>query len=374
MMAALAANSARLEEEARQKRKAANMGAAIQKNQEIQRILQKREEEVAAYLEKVGLEKIKTDADGNCFFYAVQGYADIKGKEDMSVSVEALRNAVAETIQIKKDEYLLSFVSNNALQAHVDNIRKCEERGDTTNTWADEVDVAAFSDYFKVCIVVHDWHETNNFPYHMKKLTYQDKCDEKQDNIIIHILRTNNNHYSLLMPVDDPQYKAVKLLIDDLSLPLNQFVSGAHKSQLKQMAHAASNNLSRIRLNQAGRSSASQLPGASAATAIALNGVRGKSEAAASSSSNVLDEEYIDKLLKQISKLQEDINITSKRKRTPAIETYLIEASRQLEKRLEIAKQLGRGLGGTRKHKKLRRTHQRRTRQKRNKNKSRRRL
>ena len=252
MMKALAANHERLEEEARLKRKAGNMGAALKETQAVQNSLQRREEEVKNYLQEVGLEKIKTGADGNCFFYAVQGYGDIKGIYDMSVSIDALREAVSETIQTKKDLYLPSFVSIAELQAHVRDIRKCEERGDTTNTWADEVDVAAFSDHFNVCIVIHDWRKTNNTPYHIAQISYPNNCDVGgyPNPNRIHILRTNMNHYSLLMPIDDPEYNVLKLFVENIYLPLDLDIIKAHQKQLEQMASQAAVNLSRVRLNQ----------------------------------------------------------------------------------------------------------------------------
>jgi DNA repair exonuclease SbcCD ATPase subunit len=358
MMAALAANSAILE--ARLKQKSGNIRAALQRNKEIQSILQRREEEVKNYLEEVGLEKIKTDADGNCFFYAVQGYADIKGRENMSVSVEKLRNAVAETIETKHDKYSPYFALNAELKAHVSNIRKL-------NTWADEVDVAAFSDHFKVCIVVHDWRETNDPPYHMAQISYPNNCDigRNANPARIHILRTNMNHYSLLMPVNDPEYNVIKLFVgENVSLPLTSAVAIAHQNQLKQMANQASENLSGFRLNQPrplpgnARNASWRLPQAAASSSsVPINVLQKHAKNATNAMAEVQLESESQRLARHISKLEQQIatlrSLIAQKKDKKKLSETLSEKQAQLA---EKRRQLSLIQGGTRKHKKLRRT------------------
>jgi DNA repair exonuclease SbcCD ATPase subunit len=230
------------------------------------------EEEVKNYLQEANLEKIQTNGDGNCFFYAVQGYAHIKGiyytsgSLDLTDSVIQLREVVADTIhddtfnangKIRKDPYYLNFFAKlrnsdpepiDALRIHTNKIIKCEDRGNNTNTWADEVDVAAFSNSFHVCIVIHDWRKTNNYPYHIAQIVYPSDCDVGSHRI--HILRTNENHYSLLMPINDPEYNAIKLFDENVSLPLDSNILSLHRQQLENMATQATENLSRFRLNQ----------------------------------------------------------------------------------------------------------------------------
>ena len=79
MMNALAANHTRLEAEAQQKRQAGMMYAAVKGSEQLEEIYKQREIEVATYLAELNLEKVETLGDGNCFFYAVQGYGHIKG-------------------------------------------------------------------------------------------------------------------------------------------------------------------------------------------------------------------------------------------------------------------------------------------------------
>jgi hypothetical protein len=393
--------------------------------------------EIDAYLEESNLERIQTNGDGNCFFYAIQGYGDIKRIPRLSISVSKMRDAVAQTIQTKKDLYLPSFVSIAELQAHVRDIRKCEERG-TTNIWADEVDVAAFSDHFNVCIVIHDWRKTNHPPYHIAQISYPNNCDvgRHTNPIRIHILRTNMNHYSLLMPIDDPEYNALKNLVESVYLPLDINVIKAHQQQLEQMAsssprplpgyaQAAAINLTHVGLNPAPASvsgswkchvctfdnragattcemcgaskNTSRLPGASAASAIPLNGLRGKSAAPdiprngtnmpaqAASSSSVVQQlvsnasrtlsgvhlNQPSELHQQIAKLQQQIpilktQIAKLEKSDPKGElktkkALLEKQEAQLEKRLDILSKKG----GTRKRRTLKK---RRTHKKQNKN------
>jgi hypothetical protein len=218
------------------------------------------EKEVKKYLQEYELEKIRTNGDGNCFFYAVQGYGDIKGIPELSVSVLEMRETVAQTIETKKGIYLPSFRSNAELEAHVAEIRMCEERNQTErNPYADEVDVAAFSDHFNVCIVIHDWRKTNYTPYHIRKISYPGECDVggHTNPNRIHILRTNENHYSLLMPVADPEYNALKNLVVSVYLPLKPSVAGSHLEQLAEMAKHTALNLSRVQLNQSAAAASS---------------------------------------------------------------------------------------------------------------------
>lgn len=396
MMAALAENSAKLEEDAKQRRKAGNVSAALQRNKEAQSILQRREEEVASYLQEIGLEKIKTGADGNCFFYAVQGYGHIKGRMDISVSVLELRQAVAETIRTNR-KYLDFFpkLRNSdpdpkiALQNHIKNIMICCEGGNKErNTWADEIDVAAFSDHFGVCIVIHDWHETTDFPFHMTKITYPDSCDMRQDKPIIHILRTNMNHYSLLMPRNDPQYQSVKLYMNDgiVSLPLDSEIVMAQRNSLRQMARNSAINLTRIHLNQRPIPSISSIPSislhrnvkvaptvVSSSSSVPAELKRYANSARQNLSSVKLasNQEYRQTLIEQIKELEDGIERQTIKRKTAMtneqrtkIDVYLTKAIKQLEDRKKKLRGMS---GGTRKRK-------HKMHHKRNKNKSRRRL
>jgi len=251
------------------------------------------EKDVKNYLQEVGLDKIQTNGDGNCFFYAVQGYGDIKRIPELSISVLEMREAVAQTIETKKGLYLPSFRSNAELEDHVAKIRMCEERNPKErNPYADEVDVAAFSDHFNVCIVIHDWRKTNYTPYHIRKISYPGDCDvgRHTNPTRIHILRTNENHYSLLMPIDDPEYIAIKLLVESLYLPLSSEVLGFHQQQLQQMANQAAVNLSGFQLNQPAAAAAVSgsprpLPGNARHAAINLSGI-GLSQSSRSSALN----------------------------------------------------------------------------------------
>jgi len=330
MMAALEANSNQLEKAAQKKRNAANLKAGIQESKKNENRYHQKETEVASYLQEAGLEKIKTEGDGNCFFYAVQGYGQIKGRQEMSVSVFDLRTIVAKTIETNP-QFKNYFESPDKLKTHIKNITNKKQ-----NTWADEVDVAAFSDHFKVCIVVHDWHENNQFPYHIKQLTYPDRCDIKRDSTIIHILRTNMNHYSLLMPIHDPEYDAIKLFFNGMvALPMNQDVAMAQQNQIQQMERHVANasyNLSTLHLNRPYMNQA------------ALK----KSNDRIKRWSEKLGK--IEKILKSVHKESPEYNIVSN-------SAELI--------RKKIADEKRKKQGGTRK---------RRTRQARNKNKSRRRL
>lgn len=277
------------------------------------------EEEVNNYLQEANLEKIRTSGDGNCFFYAVQGYAHIKGiyytsgSLDLTDSVLQLREAVADTIhndtfnengKIRKDPYYLNFFAKlrnsdpepiDALRIHANKIIKCEDRGDTTNTWADEVDVAAFSNRFHVCIVIHDWRKTNNTPYHIAQISYPSDCDvgRHANPHRIHILRTNVNHYSLLMPINDPEYNAIKLFDENISLPLDSNMIGLHRQQLQDMATQATENLSRFRLNRpaasaVGRSALNNAPEQVEQQRAMLENARQRAARTASSSSSTL--------------------------------------------------------------------------------------
>ena len=265
MMNALAANSLRLEEEARRKRNAGN--AALKETQEVHNSLQRREEEVKNYLQEYKLEKIRTNGDGNCFFYAMQGYGDIKGIPELSISVLEMREAVAQTIDENVgNKYGAIFNTYADLKKHTSTIRRCEERGNSDNPYADEMDVSAFSDHFHVCIVIHDWRKTNPPPYHIGTIRYPGDCDvgPRTNPNRIHILRTNENHYSLLMPIDDPEYNALKNLVESVYLPLKSSVADSHQQQLAQMANQAAVNLSGFRLNQAAASAASAAASSSA--------------------------------------------------------------------------------------------------------------
>lgn len=357
-MKALAANHERLEEEAKQKRKAGNMSAAVAESKQQVSIYTQREEEVATYLNELKLEKVKTGDDGNCFFYAMQGYGHIKGIPHLSLPVPELRQAVADTII--GDRYYLDFfpkMKNSdpepmiALRSHETIIRK-------DRTWADEVDVAAFSKHFNVCIVVHDWYQTTDFPYHMKRLTYPNNCDEYQYRHIIHILRTNNNHYSLLMPNDDEEYNSLKLLL--ISLPLNPDVVAAQQNQVRQIAtqvapsnavassspnmlqqyaRNADSNLSEFVLDPkqvAQRLASKPLLGNSAATAIVLNNSSAVLRQHANHAQNALSQIKLSKSKNSPEELQRNIITLQKWIAT------LKEQIAQLEERSDHKENLGR--------------------------------
>ena len=269
MMNALAANSLRLEEEARRKRNAGNaasMAASLQASRRNVVNYQRREADVNAYLQKAKLEKIKTEGDGNCFFYAVQGYGVIKGIHTLSIPVCHMRLEISQAILADADKHKKDQLYTQSLLlpaiVHAAEIRKCAEIGEG-NTWADEIDIRVFSDIFKVCIVIHDWRETNPPPYHVGTISYPNRCYVER----IHILRTNNNHYSLLMPIDDPGYIAIKNLVDNVSLPLGLNTVEAQRLQLEQMATQAAANLSRVRLNQHA-ASATSAPAAASSSAL----------------------------------------------------------------------------------------------------------
>jgi hypothetical protein len=296
----------------------------------------------------------------------------------------------------------------------------------------------------------------------MNQYIYSNDTCGKGSNPVIHILRTGKIHYSLLMPIDDPEYDAIKLLVESLYLPLSSKVLDSHREQLAQMANQAAVNLSGFQLNQPAAAAAtaavsssprpllgnarhaainlthvglnpapaapasvsgswkcpectfdnragattcemcgaskntSRLPGASAETAIPLNGLRGKSAASAiplngtnlpaqaASSSSVVQQlvsnasrnlsgvhlNQPSELQQQIAKLQQQIpilktQIAKLKKSDPKGElktkTALYEKQEaQLEKRLKILSKQG----GTRK----RRTHKFRTRNLRTRN------
>lgn len=372
------------------------------------------EADVNAYLQAVKMEKINTGSDGNCFFYAVQGYGEIKGIPELSIPVCFMREAVAQTIETDEEGiYRPLFESASKLHEHARNIRKCQDIGET-NTWADEIDINAFSRHYGVCIVIHDWRKTNPPPYHVGTISYPKNCDlgRNRNPKCINILRTGENHFSLLMRQVDPHYSKLKIEESkqkkEIRLPLsvsgldlrnyhpesiqnvdNAVVNFGHAAEsnsprpLPEYANAAARNFNKLSLYPAARSalnSAQPFNLASipieqqramlnnaerqrAAQAAAAN--NGRAAQAAASSSN---ETYIAKLRNQIRKLKKSIHKWSDEETNPEIEKNIKKATEQLEKRYRIAKNLGLKFGGTQKRK----TQKRRTRH--NKNKSRRRL
>jgi hypothetical protein len=82
-------------------------------------------------LSSIGREMIKTNADGNCFFWAVEGYGQIKGRPELQ-GVQQLRNIVA--VELGKEKYKSSFTnsskslitsSNETLYLKATKLRNC---------------------------------------------------------------------------------------------------------------------------------------------------------------------------------------------------------------------------------------------------------
>jgi hypothetical protein len=520
MMRAFAANHAILEADriAAHAANVASMAASLQESKRNEARKQEQIDIIRGLLISNGLVLIDTEGDGNCFYYALQGYGLIKNIPKLSVDTSVMRqnlagfirgirntprksgsniinNGIIADILSLETAYLKREYkdSRNLIEAYCTEIQKDKQ-------WASDIDITILARELDKCIttrIVSNDMLGQPQPHSTKSTTCNDP---------IQLSWTSGNHYSLLMPENDPDYIALRNFGLEqgipLKLPLDQRLTeflrdyhrkksrsslphgttvqssstkpaqaassssskssvpwkcpvctfiNPHDSRMCQMcgtekgpaqaaasssprplpghAQAASNNVLKLSLGQPSaaaasksmsgisaaspivlnglnmpwkcpvctfdnkpgatsceacgtkRSAASLLPGASA---IALNGVRGKSEqraaqsaapnsgssaaAAASSSSNVIYEKYIDLLLTQISTLQEEMDKERIKPMTPAIEAYLKIADKQLKDRLEIATNLGLKLGGTRKHKKLRKTRQRKTRQKRTKN------
>jgi len=291
----------------------------------------------SALLSSMGRDMIKTSADGNCFFWAVEGYGQIKGIEKLQ-GVQALRNAVSE--ELGKDEYRDSFtnssssqhVNQRTLEQHRKDIRVFEiNRPVPSESWADYTDIAAFANHFKVCVRIFNFTGEE-----IVEINIPDQC---KDHNAIEMVRVRK-HYQLVMLKDDPHYLALQASGIPISLPLSKSyhperIQNAHdvsvpnieswnclqctflnprnsekcemcgavkgpaqavsssSNLLPRYANAAGHNLRSVVLNTASQAAASSSSaenrplglGNSAASAISLNGLNIPAQAASSSSS-----------------------------------------------------------------------------------------
>ena len=99
LMKDLRANHERLEEEARRKRNAGNMSAAVAASSQNNARIQEEKDIARGLLISKNLVLIDTNADGNCFYYAIQGYGHIKNIDNLSVGSGIMRKNLSTFIR-----------------------------------------------------------------------------------------------------------------------------------------------------------------------------------------------------------------------------------------------------------------------------------
>ena len=246
--------------------------------------------------------------------------------------------------------------------------------------WASDTDITILARVLNKCITTHI---INNgmLSEPIDHKTALKRCDDP-----IHVSWTFGNHYSLLMPSNDPDYISLRDFALEKRIPLKLPLDPRLIEFLREYHHKKYRSRS-----------SRPLPGYARNAAIVLNGPNFPAQAASSRSST---EQYannarvnismlhlnrltknrkeqisilksdIDKLDTQIKTLQSRIDRQKEHGKNTSKQCELLvkKQSQLIEKQQKIIRREG----GTRKHKKLRRTRHRKTRQ--NKNKSRRRL
>jgi len=169
-------------------------------------------------LSSIGREMIKTNADGNCFFWAVEGYGQIKGRPELQ-GIQQLRNTVAE--ELGKEQYKSSFTSSSSsknvnqrtLEQHRIDIRVFEtNRPVPSESWADHTDIVALANHFKVCIRIFDFTGEE-----IVKINIPERC---KDHNAIEMVRVRK-HYQLVMSTDDPHYRELQASVFDQGIPIS---------------------------------------------------------------------------------------------------------------------------------------------------------
>ena len=385
---------------------------------------------------------IDTEGDGNCFYYALQGYGLIKNIPALSVDNSVMRQKLAGFIRgirnnaHKSGSQPESFANNiisqilsqettaylkreyndprDLIDAYCTEIQKDKQ-------WASDTDITILAKNLNKCIttrIVSNGTLGKPQPHMDKSGTCLDP---------IQVSWTSGNHYSLLISENDPDYIALRDFAFKERIPLKlplvprltEFLRKYHlkkgtkvESSSTKPAQAASSSSSkpsvsgswecpRCTFNNQSNARICEMCGYTRQTSSNVNPLSGyatnaanslrqlslnesihraqsaapnngrAAQAAASSSFNAPDEEYIAILREQIRIYKQHIKDQSELKQPD--ETYLKMAKVALQKRINIATKLGLSLGGTRKRKiQKRKTQRRKTRQ--NKNKSRRRL
>ena len=167
----------------------------------------------------INRDMITTKADGNCFFWAVEGYGQIKGIPQLQ-GVQALRNAVAE--ELEKEEYKAFFtkssnilnVNQRTLEQHRNDIRVFETNKPVpSKSWADHTDIVAFANHFNVCVRIFDFREQIG---DLNEINIPDQCKGKD---AIELVRVRK-HYQLVMLKDDPHYLALQRSVFEQGIPI----------------------------------------------------------------------------------------------------------------------------------------------------------
>lgn len=334
-----------------------------------------------------GLVLIDTTGDGNCFYYALQGYGLIKNKPELSVGTSFMRRNLSRFINKIKDQALKS--SPNSIDNQIisqilspekiaalnrkyknppDLIDAYRNEIQEDKQWADDIDITILARELDKCIITHIVKGNGELSQPIPHSNRSNTCNDP-----IQISWTFGNHYSLLMPVDDPDYIALRDRASELGIPLElpldprliTFLKGRSPSSALESASKAAASSSSNLLPQYAKAAANNLG------QLGLN--------SSVKSTTVSLDEYIHILQEQIEELKIHIDKSSKYLQKPKTEEqkaphriYLDQAIPLLkEKQAELDAKLAKRSGGTRKRK----THKlRKTRQKRNKNKSRRRL
>lgn len=163
------------------------------------------DDELIEKLEELNLLYIPSIDDGNCFFYTLESFFTIR-KRDEGNYVK-IRKAIIDHMRSEKGT-LMGFLNLENINMHNeekyfdDELKALARSGAWDSQLGDFVSQMAPA-AFDINIVVYDWDGDNLIVYNNEVPTATDT---------VHMLRTNENHYDLLLPLTNIAENAPNLM------------------------------------------------------------------------------------------------------------------------------------------------------------------
>ena len=202
-----------------------NMRKAIAASRHHVDKIQEEKDIASGLLISKNLVLIDTNGDGNCFYYALQGYGHIKNIYNLSVDSGIMRKNLAKFIREirnsarnpgSKPKSFANVIISQILSPETTQSLKIKYKNppdliDAYRTeiqidkqWASDTDITILAMGLDKCIITHI---VNNgmLSEPLEHNTASKRCDDP-----IHLSWTFGNHYSLLMPHDDTDYIALR--------------------------------------------------------------------------------------------------------------------------------------------------------------------
>jgi hypothetical protein len=162
--------------------------------------------ELDEQLDELALIRIPSIDDGNCFFYTLESFFKLR-KKDMGNYVK-IRKLIVDHMKANKysllDFLTLNNLNNNAnIDKYLDDELKELARSGAWDSQVGDFVSQMAPGALDLNIVVYDWDGESMNVYRNDVPTADDT---------IHMLRINNNHYDLLLPMGELQENTTNIM------------------------------------------------------------------------------------------------------------------------------------------------------------------